>query len=338
MLRILRDPAPDPLPIMPVQGDAPRPRFSVMLPTFEPDDKLVAAVRSVLEQAPAPEAMQIAVVDDGSSSGMTRRLVRQADPAGRVEVIEHPQRLGLAGNWNRAIGLARGELVHLLHQDDYVLPGFYAAIDRGFRTGARVGMAFCRSRIIDGAGRKTKTSSRLRWLPGIIDRWLPLIAERQRAQTPAVVVRRDTYEAVGGYRPELRQTVDWEMWVRIAACHDVWYEPRCLAAYRRHPGNESTRLLHSGDTWPDIVRAIEFNAMHLPERIRHGAVQASVRWHAASALRTAERLLAAGSIDQAAAALASVPTLVRMIEAPGSVRLVHRRLNGLRERVARRAA
>jgi hypothetical protein len=128
------------------------------------------------------------------------------------------------------------------------------------------------------------------------------------------------------------------MWVRIAAGHAVWYEPRCLAAYRRHPGNESTRLLQSGDTWPDIIRAIELNATHLPESIRHGAVQASVRWHAASALRTAERLLAAGSFDQAAAALANVPTLVRMIEAARPVRIVHRRLDSLRERVARRAA
>jgi glycosyltransferase involved in cell wall biosynthesis len=309
-----------------------------MLPTFQPDDKLVAALRSVLTQAPAGGAMQIAVVDDCSSPGLARRLVVQAGPPGRIELIEHPERLGLAGNWNRAIGLARGELVHLLHQDDYVLPGFYAAIDRGFRTAARAGMAFCRSRIIDGSGRTTKTSSRLRWLPGILDGWLPLIAERQRAQTPAVVVRRDTYEAVGGFRPELCQTVDWEMWVRIAAGHAVWYEPRCLAAYRRHPGNESTRLLQSGDTWPDIIRAIELNATHLPESIRHGAVQASVRWHAASALRTAERLLAAGSFDQAAAALANVPTLVRMIEAARPVRIVHRRLDSLRERVARRAA
>ena len=32
---------------------------------------------------------------------------------------------GLAGIWNRCIERARGEWVHILHQDDIVLPGFY---------------------------------------------------------------------------------------------------------------------------------------------------------------------------------------------------------------------
>ena len=315
------------------RGDAPR--FSVMLPTFEPDEKLIVALRSVLAQPVPPAALQITVVDDGSTPGLTRRLVREADASGRVEVVEHQHRLGLAGNWNRSIALARGELVHLLHQDDFVRPGFYAAIDRGFHAAPHAGMAFCRSRIVDGDGRSLKSSSRLRWFAGLLPEWLPVIAERQRIQTPAAVVRRATYEAVGGFRPDLNMTLDWEMWVRIAAAHAVWYEPRCLAAYRRHPGNESSRLFASGDLWPDVIRAIEINAHGLPDAIRDATLQASARWHAASALRTAERLLARGAIDQAAATVAHVPALVRMIAAAPPATVVMRRLASLRTRIAR---
>jgi GT2 family glycosyltransferase len=70
-------------------------------------------------------------------------LVHAADPTGRVELIRHDSRQGLGGNWNRAIVAARGDLVHLLHQDDYVLPGFYARMDEVFRRTPSIGMAPC---------------------------------------------------------------------------------------------------------------------------------------------------------------------------------------------------
>ena len=137
--------------------------------------------------------MEIVVVDDASRPGLVRELVEQVDPVGRIELIEHGQRLGLCGNWNRAISRTRGQLVHLLHQDDYVLPGFYARMDTGFRQGTGIGMAFCRSRLVDEADRTIRTESRQQWTPGVLANWLPRIAERQRIQTPAVVVARATY-------------------------------------------------------------------------------------------------------------------------------------------------
>jgi hypothetical protein len=305
-----------------------------MLPTYEPDERLLQALAAVLAQAPGPDAMQITVVDDGSRAGLVEDLVRTADPRGRVEVVLHRGRLGLAGNWNRAIDLARGHLVHILHQDDCVLPGFYSRITRGFAAASEIGMAFCRSRIIDGAGRLLKVNSRLRWFPGVIDDWLATIAERQRVQTPAAVVARSTYEAIGGYRPDLCQALDWEMWVRIAARYPVWYEPRPLAAYRRHETNESTRLATSGELWPDITRAIEINSWSLPDHARQTLMAASCRWHASSALRSAERLIASGATDQAIAILAALPRMIGLADS-GPPEPTMRRFAALRERLGR---
>lgn len=333
----------DPPPIAPLPHGTARPLYSVMLPTREPDERLCLAVRTVLAQALPPDSMQIAVVDDASRPGLARRLVRSVDDEGRVEVVEADERRGLAGNWNRAIGLARGRLVHLLHQDDFVLPGFYDRIAHGFTSTPQIGMAFVRSRIVDDTQRTVKYSSRLRWLPGVIADWLPRIAERQRIQTPAAVVARDTYEAVGGFRPVLQQALDWEMWVRIAARFAVWYEPRPLAVYCRHPGNESARLFRAGQTWPDIALAIGINADALPADVRDRITATSVRWHAASALRTVERLLAAGATERAAETLAQIPDLLRLLgdQPPHVARPVQRRLADLRGRMvgqSRRAA
>jgi glycosyltransferase involved in cell wall biosynthesis len=325
----------DPPPLIDPPAGPTRPRFSVMLPTYEPDGKLALAIRSVLTQAPPPDAMQITVIDDCSRPGLVREIVSLADPAGRVEIVEHPNRLGLCGNWNRAIATARGELVHLLHQDDYLLPGFYERMDFAFRKAPTIGMAFCRSRIVDAADRQLRTASRLQWTAGVLANWLPRIAERQRIQTPSVIVSRRTYETVGGYRADLQLALDWEMWVRIAAAFPVWYEPRPLAAYRRHPDNETARLKASGAAWPDLARAIQLNAELLPVEIRGVTLAASVRWYVASAMRTAERQIQNGGFARAAVTLGHVPALLGLLEdQPRNLGLA-RRLLQLKAQVGR---
>ena len=322
-----------PPPIPPLPDGLERPRFSVMVPAFEPDARLRDSLESVLSQALPATEMQIAVVDDASTPGTVERLVRSIDPSGRVDVVSHGHRLGLAGNWNRAIALARGHLVHLLHQDDAVRPGFYAAIDRGFRHADDIGMAFCRSRIVDDRDRLVKTTSRQKWFAGVLVNWLPTIAERQRIQTPAAVVARTTYEAIGGYRNDLCHALDWEMWVRIAARYRVWYEPRSLAIYRRHMANETSRLFASGAVWPDMARALRINAHCLPDSIREATLAASVRWHAASAIRTAERQLAAGATAAAAATLRAIPDILDVLDGRAVQGVATRRLASLRARL-----
>lgn len=327
-------------PIAPVGGAVERPFLSVMLPTFEPDDRLARALESVLRQASDARSMQIAVVDDASSRVDVEAFVRSIDPSGRVEVHRQQRRAGLAGNWNRAIDLARGHHVHLLHQDDYVLPGFYDAIERGFRAAPRAGMAFCRSRIVDGDDRVIKTCSRQQWLPGTLSGWLPRIAERQRVQTPSAVVARATYERVGGFRDDLCHALDWEMWVRIAASFAVWYEPRVLAVYRRHGANESHRLLSSGAVWPDLLQAIDLNARRLPPDAGQRVRTRSARWYAGSALRTVEKQLAHGDVDGAGRTLSHLPGILSLLPAGGDGSPALRRVGRLQERLrtARRRA
>ena len=303
-----------PIPLLPgVNGHPNRPRFSVMLPTYEPGEQLRRALQSVLSQAPAVEEMQIAVVDDGSRHTDVVGLVRSIDPDGRIELHVEGGHLGIAGNWNRAIGLARGHLVHLLHQDDQVLPGFYARMEQAFLRAPLIGMAFCRSSIIDTAGRLIKINSRQRLWPGVLSDWLPKISTRQRVQTPSVVVARTTYEILGGYRTDLCQTLDWEMWVRIAARFPVWYDPRPLALFRRHAASESARLLTAGEVWPDLAHAIRINAESLPAAQRLALTNRSAYWHAKSALREVRKRVEQRDISTARATLAHARGLLALI-------------------------
>jgi glycosyltransferase involved in cell wall biosynthesis len=163
-----------------------------MVPAYNPSGLLEQALRSVLDQDPGPEAMQIAVVDDASpGADRADELVRRLAP-GRVELHRAAENLGLAGSWNRCIGLARGRWVHLLHQDDWVLPGFYERLGRAEAEAPEVGAAYCRHAIADADGHWFHLSPLERRDAGPADGLLGRLSELQRIQCAAIVVRRST--------------------------------------------------------------------------------------------------------------------------------------------------
>src|SRR3569832_468493 len=108
-----------------------RPRWSVMIPTFNPDPlHLRQAIESVRAAQPA-EALEIASVDDDSSEASAQAALGEQEARG-VRVHRCSPRAGLAGNFNRCIELAQGNQILILHQDVRVLPGFYRRIAAGF--------------------------------------------------------------------------------------------------------------------------------------------------------------------------------------------------------------
>jgi glycosyltransferase involved in cell wall biosynthesis len=233
-----------------------------MMPVYNCDNLFEDALRSVLDQDPGPDRMQIAVLDDVSKSRRHEEVIRRLAPD-RVELHRHTSSHGLARNWNACIARSRGHWVHILHQDDLVLPGFY---ERLAQAGAHdeVGAAFARCYYIDAGGHPTWLPELERPTAGILTGWLATIAQNQRIQCPAIVVRRSVYEHLGGFRTDLCYALDWEMWNRIAASYSIWYDPEPLASYRIHAGNETSRLKRWARDLTDIRRALEIVRRNLP--------------------------------------------------------------------------
>jgi len=53
---------------------------------------------------------------------------------------------------------------------------------------------------------------------------------------PAVMLRRREVLALGGYRPQLGPSDDYDLWLRLAEQHDLANVPREVVRYRLHPG------------------------------------------------------------------------------------------------------
>jgi GT2 family glycosyltransferase len=241
-----------------------RPFWSVMIPTFNPQRNLLdKTLSSVLSQSGDASEMEIVVVDDCSTTVDVESMVRQL-AGDRVVCAQTPRNLGLAGCWNVSIEMARGQWVHILHQDDYILPGFYERLGRLARSQPEVGLIGSRSFFVDDEGVIDRVTRRV-----------PTMEESSRRvndflynapiQCPGVVVRRSCYEAHGGFRSDLVYTLDVEMWARITGLCGAVITPEVLACYRESAGNQTSLLWRSAETLKDIERLQDLFKKRYPE-------------------------------------------------------------------------
>lgn len=257
-----------------------------MIPTYNCTHFLGTTLESVLAQDLGHERMQIEVVDDASNDDPG--LVVEDFGKGRVEFFRQPSNQGQIRNLAACIERARGEIVHILHGDDFVLPGYYEALERGFAHNPRVGAAFCRWKIVDGDGSDVTIANAEQDRAGVLQDALGRLASEQRIVTPAISVRREVWERLGGFDSRLRCAEDWEMWVRIAAHYDVWYEPRLLAAYRRHDRSNTSQNTRNAEELRYSRKAIEMFEPLLPRDRARDIVKSARRAYAGTALRNAE--------------------------------------------------
>ena len=276
----------------PVADGAPRPRWSVMIPTYNCARFLAETLTSVLAQDPGPETMQIEVVDDASSDDPA--AVVEAVGRGRVGFFRQPMNQGHIANFATCIARSRGEIVHLLHGDDCVRPGFYAALGRGFADDPAIGAAFCRWKMIDEAGATLSDAPPERAAAGRLDDALARLASEQRIVTPSIAVRRGVYERLGGFDPRLACAEDWEMWVRIAADFPIWYEPQLLAVYRSHADSNTGRHLGNAEELRFSALAIELFKPLLPAGRADAIARRARRTYAHTALGNARGFAKAG--------------------------------------------
>jgi glycosyltransferase involved in cell wall biosynthesis len=239
--------------IAPVAPGELRPRWSVMIPTYNSAATIAETLASVLVDPPAGDRMQIAVIDNASTDA-TLDIVRQLAPesGGRVDVHRHPQNLGLLANWNACLTQSRGELVHILHADDFVRPGFYAAVEAAFAERPHADLCLVRALVVDGRSEPERLAGRLGRTGDELTS--ASLAYGNEFYCPGVVVRRSAYERMGGFSPALSYVPDWEMWLRILSSGTGVYVNELLVCYREMSGNLTNRFSQTADDLRELVR------------------------------------------------------------------------------------
>jgi glycosyltransferase involved in cell wall biosynthesis len=217
------------------------PELTIAIPTFRRQDLLVEAVASALAQA---GSIEIVVVDNDPASAVLGHLLA-ALPALRSAAFRYfrnAANLGLAGNLNRCIRLARGEWLTLLHDDDLLHPGFAARMMPHLRGGGIDGL-LCRKLIQDdralvyaepGAKRLTR-----RLLHHVRFGFRPMRRIRPRhlfweapGNTVGFICRTRHAREIGGFYPEEDPSSDYFFYARFVEQFALFELAEALASYR----------------------------------------------------------------------------------------------------------
>jgi glycosyltransferase involved in cell wall biosynthesis len=254
--------------IKPISDKGERPLWSVMVPTYNCSNYLKETLQSVLVQAKNITEMQIEVIDDCSTDDNVEAIVNDIGK-GRIGFFRQTENVGSLRNFETCINRSRGQLIHILHGDDMVEPGFYSEIKNLFKKHSSIGAAFTGLTAIDEKNGFVYHNNHVRDTPGIIDDWLLTIAVKQRLQVCSMVVKRSVYEELGSFYA-VHYGEDWEMWARIATKFQVAYSPKDLALYRVHSNNISTRFSSTGQNIKDIKTVVGIIQNYLPADKKKG--------------------------------------------------------------------
>jgi glycosyltransferase involved in cell wall biosynthesis len=223
------------------------------VPVRNAENTIERTIESVLSQDFA--SFELIVIDGNSADGTLRRLERYRN---RISKLVSGPDGGVYDAINKGIEIANGELIAILNSDDYYAHGGVLSL---------YSVAFCDPsvEIVFGdleyfpASNPTRTVRRFsskRFEPGRLRYgWMP--------PHPTVIVRRATYQRIGGYRIDYKIAADYEFLVRALLVENSKYTRLDTVTVRMQLGGLSTSGLGATYTLNrEIIRACRENGVH----------------------------------------------------------------------------
>jgi len=203
------------------------PRASVLIPSYNNKDRLLACIERFEHQTFPLAELEVVVVIDGSVDGSAAAL-RSLDTTFELRVVEQ-ENSGRAAALNRAAAEARAEI--LIVTDSDILPNdaFVASHVAGQGT----------ADVVLGPIPLSKQSP-VSFLTDGVQRWADRHERRMLGGTEGIgcseiyganlSINKDKFEAIGGYRTDLRRTEDFQLGKKILnAGYSVAFAPHAVA-------------------------------------------------------------------------------------------------------------
>jgi glycosyltransferase involved in cell wall biosynthesis len=215
--------APDPADM----AGGPTPHVSVVIPCYGQAAYLPEAVDSVIGQTFV--SWEILIVDDGSPDDTAAVATSLAAEHGRIRLIRQAN-AGPASARNTGFREARGRYILPLDADDRILPSMLADTVAALDAHADRGFAYTDYRFFGDVERTVRTP----------DFDVDMLC-RSNYITVCSLMRRTTWEAVGGYDPSMaRGYEDWDFWLSCAERGISGVRvPEVLFEYRVRPGSRN---------------------------------------------------------------------------------------------------
>lgn len=236
--------------------------ISIIMPCFNCAAYLEKAIASVQAQT-FPE-WELIAIDDGSNDNSPDILAQLAAQDTRIRIFRQANQ-GPYPARNLGLKQAAGEFIAFLDADDWWDKDFLAKM-HGALAESGADLAYCGWQNVSEQGQ-----SRPPYVPPDYlkepDLWQRLL---KSCPWPihAALTRRSVLEAVGGFSTYAFTSMDYDLWLKIAAHTQNWVRvPEVLAFYRWHDLGQISSI-----KWRQVLHSVEVRRRFVqahPERYRH---------------------------------------------------------------------
>ncbi|MBC2717618.1 MAG: glycosyltransferase family 2 protein [Desulfobacteraceae bacterium] len=213
------------------------PVFSIILPTFNRDQLLPRAIKSVLVQTFVN--FELIIVDDASADNTTGIIKKFADP--RIRYCHHANNSGAAAARNSGIRLAKGKYISFLDDDDEYLPDFLTETFKRMNGAPEsVGFTWTGQSFVEDTVNGEKRVSDKHWKPGPHrpqDRYKIFLRSMNIGTGWGLTLRRQCFDHVGFFDESFRVGEDTEFILRLCETFDGMPIPENLVKVHSHSGS-----------------------------------------------------------------------------------------------------
>jgi glycosyltransferase involved in cell wall biosynthesis len=209
------------------------PLISVLLPVYNGEKYLRAAIESILAQTYSH--FELIAVDDGSKDGSISIVKEYQARDERVILHAHEKNLGIVAALNDGLSLSRGELIARMDSDDISLPTRFEKQVTFLNAHPNIGVLGTAAEVINASGqiydRMEYPASHL-LLQWSLCFYCPMIH-------PTIMARREILLSASGYSADYPHAEDYDLWARLSADAQFANLSECLLALRKHEENVS---------------------------------------------------------------------------------------------------
>jgi glycosyltransferase involved in cell wall biosynthesis len=216
------------------------PLVSINLCCYNSERYLEETLESVFAQT--FQDWQLVIIDDGSSDSTATIIRKHACQRDNITVRSQAN-AGLAVSRNRALELSTGKYTALIDHDDVWMPDKLEHQVRQLESDDHLGLSYTSALVIDGEGRILRPYIR-REVIAEGEVWKQLFLGDFIACS-SVLIRREAIDRVGAFRPELRITEEYDLFLRIAEKYAIGRIDLPLVKLRMHSANASWNFLRT---------------------------------------------------------------------------------------------
>ena len=220
-----------------------RPKVSVIIPSYNHEKYVVAAIESILAQNFAD--FELIIIDDGSTDGSTKLIETINDK--RISLYTQLNQ-GAAKTINRGIGLSKGEYISILNSDDRYHPDRLLKMSAFLDNNPDQMLVSSLVQPIDDSGKEItgglEYEEWLSWYDTALKSrvkgdslFISLVKYNFIVSTSNIFLRASIFEREATFSTLLNYCHDYELLLRISSKYPVTMLEEKLSEYRLHEKN-----------------------------------------------------------------------------------------------------